>query len=198
MVGPTTYLMRADSATVARVWSRNTTTKISASEEAQSGQRREYPVDQRRRLLMIRAIARAPTSSGATAISPCGASVTLKTATMIASAAGHSRRVPMEFSTRTQAAMAPNAISGSGRSPLLNGSHAARNTAPAVHTATRLCGEAAAESRQHAAADDQPGADGRQRWPGRRIHTLAVLIDARCASTDWYQSNGASLAPKKR
>ena len=33
---------------------------------------------------------------------------------------------------------APNAISGSGRRPLLNGSQAARNTAPAVHTATRL------------------------------------------------------------
>ena len=150
-----------------------------------------------RRLLMIRAIARAPTSSGATAISPWGASVTLKTATMIASAAGHSRRVPMEFSTRTQAAMAPNAISGSGRSPLLNGSHAARNTAPAVHTATRF------------AARRRPSRGSTQRLmisqvpmaamvAGSRIHTPAVLIDARCASTDWYQSNGASLAPKKR
>ena len=87
---------------------------------------------------MIRATARAPTSSGASAISPCGASVTLNTATTIATAAGHSRRVAMAFSTSTHAASAPNAMSGSGRRPLLNGSHAARNTAPAVHTATRL------------------------------------------------------------
>ena len=35
-------------------------------------------------------MARAPTSSGASAISPCGASVTLNTATTIAAAAGHS------------------------------------------------------------------------------------------------------------
>ena len=87
---------------------------------------------------MIRAIARAPTSSGASAIRPCGASVTLNTATTIATAAGHSRRVPIAFSTSTQAASTPNAISGSGRRPLLNGSQAARNTAPAVQTATRL------------------------------------------------------------
>ena len=33
---------------------------------------------------------------------------------------------------------------------------------------------------------------------GRRIHTPAVLTEAICASTLWYQSNGASLAPKKR
>ena len=144
---------------------------------------------------MIRAMARAPTSSGATAINPCGASVALKTATTMAAAAGHSRRVPMAFSTSTQAASAPNAISGSGRSPLLNGSHAARNTAPAVHTATPL------------AASRRPSRGSTQRLrisqvaiaakvAGSRIHTPAVLIDAICASTDWYQSNGASVAPK--
>ena len=33
---------------------------------------------------------------------------------------------------------------------------------------------------------------------GNRIHTPAVLTVARCASTDWYQSNGASVAPKNR
>ena len=33
---------------------------------------------------------------------------------------------------------------------------------------------------------------------GSRIHTPAVLIDAMCASTLWYQSNGASAAPKYR
>ncbi len=30
---------------------------------------------------------------------------------------------------------------------------------------------------------------------GKRIHTPAVLIDAMWASTDWYQSKGASVAP---
>jgi hypothetical protein len=33
---------------------------------------------------------------------------------------------------------------------------------------------------------------------GSRIQTPAVLIEARWASTLWYQSNGASLAPKNR
>ena len=31
---------------------------------------------------------------------------------------------------------------------------------------------------------------------GSRIHTPAVLTDASWASTDWYQSKGASLVPK--
>ena len=146
---------------------------------------------------MIRATARAPTRSGASAIRPCGASVTLKTATMIATAAGHNRRVAMALSTSTHAASVPNAISGSGRRPLLNGSHAARNTAPAVQTATRLF------------ASRLPSRGSTQRLmisqvaiaaavAGSRIHTPAVLIAARCASTDWYQSNGASVVPKKR
>jgi hypothetical protein len=87
---------------------------------------------------MICAIARAPVSSAATAIKPCGAKVAVSVATMIASAAGTSRRVAIAVSTSTQVAITPNAISGSGRRPLLNGSQAARNTAPAVHTATRL------------------------------------------------------------
>ena len=34
------------------------------------------------------------------------------------------------------------------------------------------------------------------RVAGMRIHTPAVLTAARWASTDWYQSNGASVAPK--
>src|SRR5687767_1549825 len=181
MVGPTTYLMRADSATVARVWSRNTTTKISAAEDASAATGATSPSTMRLRPI-VRAIARAPTSSGATAISPWGASVTLNTATMIAAAAGHSRLVPMEFSTRTHTAMAPNAISGSGRSPLLNGSHAARNTAPAESTVTRL-------------PDRRLPSLGNTQWlmisqvaiaaavAGRRIHTPAVLTDASCAST---------------
>ena len=146
---------------------------------------------------MIRAMARPPTSSGASAIRPCGASVTLNTATMIASAAGSSRRVAIAFSTSIHAASAPNAISGSGRRPLLNGSQAARNTAPAVHTATRLSASLrprrGSAQRLRISQVPMPAAVA-----GSRIHTPAVLIAARCASTDWYQSNGASVAPKKR
>ena len=142
MVGPTTYLMRADSATVASVWSRKTMTKISDSDAASGAICASSP-STGRRSRMFCAMARAPTSSGASAISPCGAVVTLNIATMIAAAAGHSLRVPMAFSTSTQAATVPNAMSGSGRRPLLNGSHAARNTAPAVSTATRLSAIAA-------------------------------------------------------
>ena len=85
MVGPTTYLMRADSATVASVWSRNTITKISAAEENRVASGATKP-STARRLRMIRATARAPTSSGATAISPCGASVTENAATTMATA----------------------------------------------------------------------------------------------------------------
>ena len=142
-------------------------------------------------------MALAPTRIGASAMSPCGAVVTLNTAMTIATAAGHSLRVPMAFSTSTHAAMVPNAMSGSGRRPLLNGSHAARNTAPAVRTATRL------------SAMRLPSRGSTQRLmishvamaaavAGSRIHTPAVLIDARWASTLWYQSNGASVAPKNR
>ena len=89
----------------------------------------------------------------------------------------------------------PNAISGSGRSPLLNGSHAARKTIAPVHIANRL------------AANRPPSRGSTQRLrisqvpspaavAGMRIHTLAGLTAASPASTDWYQSNGASLAPK--
>jgi hypothetical protein len=119
----------------------------------------------------------------------------LNTVTTIATATGHNRRVAIAFSTSTHAASAPNAISGSGRRPLLNGSHAARNTAPAVHAATRLF------------ANRRPSRGSTQRLmisqvpmaaavAGSRIQTPAVLTAASCASTDWYQSNGASVAPK--
>ena len=94
----------------------------------------------------------------------------------------------------------PRAISGSGRKPLLNGSQAARNTAPAVHTATRL-----------AASPPFAGPNRRKmQWlmssqqaipasvAGSRIHTPAVLTDAIFDSTDRYQSNGASVVPKYR
>jgi hypothetical protein len=146
---------------------------------------------------MIRAMARAPTSSGATAIKPCGASVAEKVATTMATAAGASRRVAIAFSTKTQVARAPKAISGSGRRPLLNGSHAARNTAAAVHTAIRLTASRGprrgSTQRLRITQVAMPA-----RVAGSRIHTPAVLIDAICASTEVYQSNGASVAPKKR
>src|ERR1700704_3911632 len=176
MVGPILYLMRADSATVASVWSRNTTTKISASEAANGASWAMSP-STARLLRMILATARAPTSSGASAIRPCGASVTLKTATITATAAGHNRRVAIAFSTSIHAASAPNAMSGSGRRPLLNGSHAARNTAPAVQTATRFVARPPADRRKPAAADDQPGGDRRRR--GGQPHPHAGRADRR-------------------
>ena len=131
------YLIRADSATPASVCERNTTSVISDNDAASTARGASRPSVARRRA-MICAIARAPVSSAATAISPCGASVAVSMATMIASAAGTSLRVAIEVSTSTQVPITPNAISGSGRKPLLNGSQAARNTAPAVHTAIRL------------------------------------------------------------
>ena len=107
--------------------------------------------------------------------------MTVNIATTTASATGHNRRVPMVHSTSIHTAITPNAMSGSGRRPLLNGSHAARKTAPAVHTATLL------------AATRRPSRGSRQRLmisqvaiaarvAGRRSHTLAVLIDASCPS----------------
>ena len=103
-------------------------------------------------------------------------------ATTIATAAGANRRVPIAFSTSIHTATTANAMSGSGRNPLLNGSHAARKVAPAVNTATRL------------AATRLPIRGNIQRLmmshvamaaavAGIRIQTLSALIAARCAST---------------
>ena len=134
----------------------------------------------------MRITARAPTSRGASTTSPCGASVTVSTAMTIATTVGTSRRVAMVRSTAIHAASTPNAISGSGRRPLLNGSQAARNTAPAVPTATRL-------PVSPPAAGPRRGSTWRLRISqlpmaaavaGRRIHTPAVLTEANCASTD--------------
>ncbi len=144
------------------------------------------------------AIARAPVNNAATAINPCGANVAVNIATTIATAAGARRRLAIAVSTSTQVATVPSAISGSGRSPLLNGNQAARNTAAAVHTATRLAARPplAGPSRgsmyrlmisQHA----MPASVA-----GRRIHTPAGLTEARCPSNPGYQSNGASVVPK--
>ncbi len=81
-------------------------------------------------------MARAPVSSAATAISPCGARVTVSTATTMATAAGANRCSAIARSTSIQVTITPRAISGSGRRPLLNGNHAATNTMPPVNTAT--------------------------------------------------------------
>ncbi len=103
----------------------------------------------------------------------------------------------MAYSTSTQVSTTPNAISGSGRSPLLNGSQLATNTAPAVHIVMRFTarrrpnrGITQRLSSSHVAMPASVA--------GSRIHTPAVLTLARWASTDGYQSNGASDAPKYR
>ena len=145
-------------------------------------------------------MARAPVSRAATAISPCGARVAVSIATMMATAAEANRCNAIARSTSIQVATTPRAINGSGRRPLLNGSHAAKNTAPPVNTATRL-----------APTPPLPGPRRRStQWPmisqhtipasvaGIRIHTPAVLTAANLDNTPKYQSNGASVAPKYR
>ena len=82
----------------------------------------------------------------------------------------------MAISTSTHAATTPNAISGSGRRPLLNGSHAARNTAPAVQHGDPVGGQPPAQPRQHAPADRSARWRSRPAVAGSRIHTPAVLI----------------------
>jgi hypothetical protein len=72
-------LIRTDSATVANVWSRNTTTNSSDTDASSVASGASNP-STGRRSPMMRVAARAPTSSGATAIRPCGASVTENTA----------------------------------------------------------------------------------------------------------------------
>ena len=161
MVGPTTYLMRADSATVASVWSRKTITKISDSDAASGAICASTP-SAGLRARMLRAMALAPTRIGASAISPCGAVVTLNTAMTIATAAGHSLRVPMAFSTSTHAAI------GAERDERLRAKAVVeRQPCRQVHRARRqdgdpVEGDPPAEPGQHAAADDQPGRDRRR------------------------------------
>ena len=116
-------------------------------------------------------------------------------ATTIAAAVGHNQRRPTDHSTSTQISTTPKAMSGSGRRPLLNGSQAARKTAAAVHTAARLRASRVPSrgSTTWLSSSQVPIAAA---VAGSRIQTPAVLIDASWASTLWYQSNGASGAPK--
>src|SRR5829696_5216694 len=168
MVGPTVYLMRADSATVASVWARKTITKISDIAASRGASWATKPSIERRNR-MLRAIALAPTRIGASAMRPCGAVVTLNIATTTATAAGHSLRAPM-------------AMIGSGRRPLLDDSHAARNTAPAVITATRLiAARLPSRGSMHRLMISQVAIAAAV--AGSRIQTPAVLMDANCART---------------
>ena len=101
----------------------------------------------------------------------------------------------MVNSTSAHTASTPKAISGSGRRPLLNGNHAARNTAAAVQTEIRLTASLR-PSRGISQRDSRIQVPIPASSAGSRIHTPAVLMVARWLSTDWYQSNGASEAPK--
>src|SRR4029079_2761773 len=116
MVRAKTYLMRAESATVASVWSRKTITKIKESDAASGAIWASTP-STALRARMLRAMALAPTRIGARAMSPCGAVVTLNIAMTIASAAGHSRRVAMAVSTRNHAATVADDDNRSGHTP---------------------------------------------------------------------------------
>ena len=81
---------------------------------------------------------------------------------------------------------------------MLNGSHAAKNTAPAVNTATRLDARPPLPGPSRRSTQwlmiSQPAIPARV--AGIRIHTPAVLTDANLDSTLRYQSNGASVVPK--
>lgn len=113
----------------------------------------------------------------------------------MARAAGQSLRVAMLFSISIQTATAPKAINGSGRRPLLKASQLARNTAAPVSTVIRLAARLRPRrgmtQRLSISQVAMPASSA-----GSRIHTPAVLMAARWASTDWYQSKGASVAPK--
>ncbi len=108
---------------------------------------------------------------------PCGATVAANIATMIAIAAGANRRLAIAFSTSIQVSSVPNAMIGSGRRPLLNGSHAARNTAPAVHTATLLAATARPSRLSTQRRQNQPAADAGER--GGQPHPHAGGADRR-------------------
>ena len=92
----------------------------------------------------------------------------------------------MVRSVSIQTSRTARAMSGSGRRPLLNGSQAARNNAPAVATATRL----------RLMPETPEPSRGSIRWlrisqpripaavAGSRIQIPAVLTEASWASTD--------------
>lgn len=81
-------------------------------------------------------IGRAPAIIAATASRPVGPAARLNAPNRQASAAGSNRPVAMARSTEHQVSSAPRQMIGSGRRPLLNGNHEARNTNAAVHPTT--------------------------------------------------------------
>ncbi|SKV15022.1 Uncharacterised protein [Mycobacteroides abscessus subsp. abscessus] len=186
--------MRADSATVARVWSRKVKASTPATEAARTaiGVNRPY---RRRRTATTRAMARPPASSGPSAMSPWGATVAASRATTIASAAGERRRVAMARSTRIQVSTVPNTMMGSGRRPLLNGSQAVRKTSAAVQTAVRLAASCS-PSRGSIFLRRMYQVPMPARVAGTRIHTPTVLTCVSQLKRVAYQSNGDAVAPK--
>ena len=135
--------MRADSATVASVWLRNTTTVISDSDAASTASGASRPSVARRRTDDLGDGPRAGQQRG-----DGDQPLRRQRRGQHRDDDRHRGREPVagwrsRVSTSIQVSITPSAISGSGRRPLLNGSQAARNTAPAVNTATRLARQAA-------------------------------------------------------
>ena len=193
--------MRADSATVASVWSRNTTTKISASDASSAASGAQQPVgaaapgdDPGHGARRRRAAGPARSAPGARASRRTWRRRSRPRPATAGAWRSRSRRA-------SRSASVPNAMSGSGRRPLLNGSHAARNTAPAVHTATRLAASGTPEPGQHAAATGSASVPMPARVAGSRIHTPAVLTDGEVGehgsgtsrtAPRWCRSSGSS------
>ncbi len=114
----------------------NTTkmTKVPAASIGASNARNDrHPLPiTRARLMSARIIGLAPAINAATASSPVGPAARLNAPNKHASAAGSSRPVAIDRSTEHHVSSAPRQMMGSGRRPLLNGNHDARNTKAAV------------------------------------------------------------------
>ena len=122
----------------ARVWSRKmriTVTVTAATRGATSGSTPNC-LDRRCRMVRSGPIA---TSSAPIEAMPVGPENSVSAPMMQAIATGSSRLVATARSTEHQVSRMPSAMIGSGRRPLLSGSHTARNMPAAVHAAPRLC-----------------------------------------------------------
>ena len=120
---------------------------------------------------------RAPAASAATHMSPVGPAPRENAATPIAATPGTSRRVAMDRSTSDHVSRAPSAITGSGRSPLLNAIQKARNRAAPVQRGPRQV-----RARRPSRGTTSRLMMSHDRMPhsrvGSRIHGLAVEISA--------------------
>ncbi len=127
---------------------------------------------------------------------PCGARVTLNAATMIARQVGQTRRVPMVVLDQHPHREHAERDQRFGPQAVVEGQPGGQE-----HRAGRPHGDPGCSasrrprrgSTQRLSSSQVPMA---ARVAGTRIQTPAVLIAAKWASTDWYQSNGASVAPK--